>query len=292
MPRFPIFRRLAAATAGLSTMAALVVVSAAASDARADTALSGVPSSYYENPGPHPVSVSVEGPDETIYYPGDLATDPSKHAVLIWGNGTGATVSQYDLILRQFASWGFVVAAANTGQSGSGQEMLAGAHYLIDEGNRVGSRFYGKIDGTEVGAVGHSQGGGGAINAADDPLVKVSSPIEPGPQGSVPDMKGPALFIAGQLDYIVPSFYVRSRYAQATQTPAIFAELANSDHFFPGDTRYRLIGVEVAWFRFWLTGDEQARDIFFGPTASCGICNDHANWSSVDRNTRALAIPG
>ena len=40
-------------------------------------------------------------------------------------------------------------------------------------------------------------------------------------------MKGPALFVAGQLDWIVPSAYVRSRYSTATQIPAIFAGICN-----------------------------------------------------------------
>ncbi|WP_163507612.1 acetylxylan esterase [Fodinicola acaciae] len=249
-----------------------------------------VPASYYENDGPHGVTVSQEGPDETIYYPSDISSAAAKYPVLIWGNGTGATPAVYDAALRHWASWGIVVAAANTTQSGTGREMLAGARYLIDEGNRSGSKFYGRIDGDKVGAAGHSQGGGGTIAAAADPLVKASSPIEPGPQGSVPMMKGPALFIAGQLDYIVPSPYVRGRYSTATQIPAVFAELAGSDHFFPGATRIRLIGVETAWFRYWLAGDEQARGIFFGPTADCGICNDRTAWSSVDRNAKARAV--
>jgi pimeloyl-ACP methyl ester carboxylesterase len=251
-----------------------------------------VSSSSYEQTGPHAVTVVQGGPDHTLYYPTDLGSDGVPAPILIWGNGTGATVSQYDVQLRHLASWGFVIAAANTAQSGTGQEMLAGARFLIGEDARPGSVFYGKLDETRVGAAGHSQGGGGAINAGNDPLVDATVPLMPGPQGSVSGLVGPSLFIAGQFDWIVPSFYVRSRYSGATQVPAIFAELKGSDHFFPGDTRIRAIGVVTAWFRFWLSGDEQARSVFFGPTATCGICNDTAGWSSVARNTKALAVPG
>ncbi|MFI5734087.1 hypothetical protein ACIA49_28490 [Kribbella sp. NPDC051587] len=244
---------------------------------------------YYEQTGPHQVTKVAGGPDHTLYYPSDLASDPAKHPVILWGNGTGATVSQYDEVLKHWASWGFVVAAANTGQSGSGQEMLAGGKFLVAENSRSGSLFQGKIDTANIGAAGHSQGGGGTIAAAADPMVKVSSPVEPGPQGSVPAMRGPSLFIAGQLDYIVPSVYVRGRYASATAHPAFFAELKGSDHFFPGDTRKRLIGVETAWFCYWLAGDQQAKAVFFGPRSSAELFND-AGWSSVDRNAKADAV--
>ncbi|MFC9688822.1 alpha/beta hydrolase family protein [Kribbella sp. NPDC056951] len=244
---------------------------------------------YYEQPGPHQVTKVTGGPDHTLYYPSDLASDTAKHPVILWGNGTGATVSQYDEALKHWASWGFVVAAANTGQSGSGKEMLAGGTFLIAENGRSGSIFQGRIDTANIGAAGHSQGGGGTIAAASDAMVKASSPIQPGPQGSVPAMKGPSLFIAGQLDYIVPSPYVRGRYAWATTYPAFFAELKGSDHFFPGDTRKRLIGVETAWFRYWLAGDQQAKGVFFGPRQSAELFNDDG-WSSVDRNKKADAI--
>jgi pimeloyl-ACP methyl ester carboxylesterase len=253
-------------------------------------AIASVPSSYYEQAGPYAVTKQQGGPDHTLYYPSDLGT--TRHPIVIWGNGTGVTPETYDAQLRHIASWGFVVAAANTTQSGSGKEMLDGARFLIAEDNRPGSVFYGKIDETAVGAAGHSQGGGGTIAAGADALVRTTIPIEPGPQGSVPALKGPSLFVAGQLDYIVPSLYVRGRYSAATQIPAIFAELKGSDHFFPGETRVRLIGVVVAWFRYWLMNDQQARGIFFGPTANCGICNDNAAWSSVARNAKALQIPG
>lgn len=274
----------------LGALAASALVTPATA---APTAATTVPSSYYEKTGPYPTITKVQGgPDHTLYYPSNLGANGVQHPVLIWGNGTGASVEEYDFALRHLATWGFVVAAANTGQSGSGEEMLAGARFLVAEDKRAGSVFYGKIDETKVGAAGHSQGGGGTIAAGNDALVDVTAPLQPGPQGSVAGLKGPSFFVAGQFDYIVPSFYVQSRYSGATHIPAIFGELRGSDHFFPGETRYRLLGVVTAWFRFWLSSDEQARGIFFGPTASCLLCNDTASWSKVLRNTKAQAIPG
>ncbi|MBB6569420.1 hypothetical protein [Kribbella sandramycini] len=250
---------------------------------------SAVAERYFEQPGPHGVVKAAGGSAHTLYYPADLPTTAGARPVILWGNGTGATVEQYDEFLRQVASWGFVVAAANTGQSGSGKEILAGGKYLLAENTRTGSIFRGKIDPNNIGAAGHSQGGGGAIAAGADPMVKVTIPVQPGPQGSAPALRGPSLFIAGQLDYIVPSPYVRGRYAWAQDHPAVFAELKGSDHFFPGETRTRLIGVGTAWFRYWLAGDQRAKSVFFGPKQSAELFND-AGWSAADRNRKADTV--
>lgn len=243
----------------------------------------------YEATGPYAVSVTPGATDHTIYYPTGLS---GEFPVIIWGNGTGASVSLYDGMLRTISSWGFVVAAANTPNAGTGEEMLAGARWLIAEDQRPASIFYGHIDETEVGASGHSQGGGGAIAAAADPLVTAVVPIMPGPQGSDAALHGPALYLAGQYDTVVPSVYVRSRFDKATQVPAAFAELKGATHFVPntaGTMRVRMTGAVVAWFRFWLSGDESARSVFFGsPT---GMGSDTA-WSAYARNAMANAIPG
>ncbi len=268
----------------LATAFSLTLSTFTASPAQAATS----PRSY-EQPGPHAVTVTQGGPDHTLYYPADIATSNRQHPVLVWGNGTGATPDQYDVQLRHLASWGFVVAAANTTQAGSGEEMLAGARFLVAEDQRAGSIFEGRIDEAHIGAAGHSQGGGGAIAAGADPLVDTVVPIMPGPQGQVGALHGPAFYVAGQYDYVVPSFFVRSRYAGTTQVPAVFGELKGSDHFFPGETRARAIGAVTAWFRFWLMGDENARSVFFG--ASSGMSTD-AGWSSYVRNAKASAIPG
>ncbi|MGH3862186.1 acetylxylan esterase [Actinokineospora sp.] len=280
---------VSALTAGLlaTSLPALASSLAGAADE-----VAAVPSSHYEQPGPHGVTKVQGGPNCTLYYPGNIGASGIQHPIMAWGNGTGATPDSYDAQLRHLATWGVVVAAANTTQAGSGQEMLACGKFVVAEDQRAGSVFHGRIDETKFGAAGHSQGGGGAIAAGADPIVTTTIPLQPGPQGTVSKLHGPSLFIAGQNDWIVPSFYVRSRYSQATQIPAIFAELRGSDHFFPGDTRIRLIGVLTAWSRFHLMGDEQARGIFFGPTATCGICNDSTAWSAVARNSKALVIPG
>jgi pimeloyl-ACP methyl ester carboxylesterase len=279
--------------AAVLTVAGLSLLSPAAASAPVDGAPVGTLAASprtWEVPGPYAVTVAPRGTTHTLYYPTNLGAGGVQHPILIWGNGTGATVAEYEFALKHLASWGFVVAAANTGQSGSGAEMLDGARFLIAEDKRVGSPFYGKLDETKVGASGHSQGGGGAVVVGADPLVDTTVPIQPGPQGNTTELRGPAFFIAGQNDWIVPSFYVRSRYSWATQVPAVFGELRGADHFFPGETRTRVLGPVTAWFRFWLMGDEATRGVFFG--TPFGLGTDTDAWSATARNAKATAIPG
>ncbi|WET81027.1 acetylxylan esterase [Amycolatopsis sp. QT-25] len=253
-------------------------------------ASTAVPPDFFEKPGPHEVVKTQGRPDHTLYYPKTIASDSTRFPVVIWGNGTGARPDYYDFLLRHLASWGIVVAAANTKTSGSGEEMLAGARFLLDEDQRPGSIFHHSIDGSRIGASGHSQGGGGTLVVGSDPLVSVTVPIEPGPGGDVTTVRGPSLFITGQHDIVVNSGWVRSRYDKADQVAAIFAELRNGNHLLTNGTRPTLKGAVVAWFRYWLAGDQRATDLFFGPGNSCGLCTDTSSWSAIDRNAKAEAV--
>ncbi|SDH87807.1 Chlorophyllase enzyme [Actinokineospora alba] len=235
-------------------------------------------------PGPYPVTVEAGGNAHTLYRPTQLG-GCGTHAVIIWGNGTGATPTSYDALLRHFASHGFIVAAANTKQSGSGREMLAGLDYLATRNTTPGDAYAGKVDLTKVAATGHSQGGGGAIAAGADPRVDTTVPIEPGPQGNVAALHGPTFFLAGQLDWIVsPQLLVYPRYQKATHIPAVYGELAGAGHFTAARDGGGFRGPITAWFRAQLLGDDRARAEFSGP--SCGYCASRI-WSRFERNALA-----
>ncbi len=75
--------------------------------------------------------------------------------VLGWGNGTSSRVSQYRGLLEAAAEECVIVAAANTSSSGSGRAIV--------DAVRQAERRY-NTNGV-VCTSGHSQGGGGSINA-------------------------------------------------------------------------------------------------------------------------------
>jgi Chlorophyllase enzyme len=240
--------------------------------------------------GPFAVTTQQSGVGHTIYRPSRLGSRGcSTHPVVLWGNGTGTSPSYYDALLRHWASHGFIVAAANTSQAGSGQEMVAGLDYLAAQHQTPGSVFSGRVDTAHVAAAGHSQGGGGAINAGGDPRVGVTLPIQPSPDTSIENLHGPTFLLAGQFDFIVSPLFVRDLYERAAHVIALYGNLAGAHHGTPSGNGGGYRGPGTAWLRFQLMGDEQARGLFFG--ASCGYCTSEI-WTEFLRNARAQAVPG
>ncbi|WP_246076366.1 acetylxylan esterase [Amycolatopsis cihanbeyliensis] len=270
-------------------VAMVLVVPPAQGVGAADSAVVSV-AEHWADPGPSEVVVEV-GLAHTFYRPAGLAEQGGKHPVIVWGNGTGATPVAYDGLLRHWASYGFIVAAANTPFANSGQAMLDGARWLVRENDRPGSLYYQKVDTGAIGSAGHSQGGAGAINAGTDPVITTTIALQPGPLADSSALHGPTLFLAGQDDKIVkPGTIVLPFYEAAIQVPAVYAELAGAGHFEPAGNGGRFRGVLTAWFAYRLMGDEQAKVEFTGP--SCGLCTD-PEWSDVRRNDKTdNVLPG
>ena len=121
-----------------------------------------------------------------------------------WSNGTFARPANYEQILRRVASFGTLVTAANTTQSGSG----AAESQCIDELDAARNDSNGRF-----ASSGHSQGGSGSINAG--PLnnkIVVSCPVQL--DGTVTarsdganlrgSANGPAVIMCGSADILAP----------------------------------------------------------------------------------------
>lgn len=204
-----------------------------------------------------------------IYYPKNMIGD---HPIITWGNGTGTPTMVYTPFLKHLASWGFVVIATNSVMTQTGNQMIRGVDYLIEQNGKASSKFYNMIDTEHIGTTGHSQGGGGAINAATDSRVTCSAPVAPSP-GHIRKIEGPVFLVAGRRDAIVSAALVRSTsYAIATG-PTIFGIVNGMGHLNfignLGDAR----GYITAWFMYHLQGDEYAGEAF---VRECEICNNNS----------------
>lgn len=219
-------------------------------------------------------------PGYELYYPTDL--EDGGHPIITWGNGTFAIPLFYECLLDHLASYGFVVIASTRSFTGSGEEMLEGVDWLIDENGRPGSLFFGKLDTDHVGATGHSQGGGGTINAGTDPRITVTAPIQPIP-GRVLDLKGPMFLIAGSEDFIVPASWVTASTYDPALVPTVYGIALGADHLTPLGDGGMIRGYLTAWFCGMLKGHESAREAFFGEDPDCEICNN-MNWVVMRKN--------
>lgn len=275
---------------------------------------------YYAN-GPWAVAVSIgsyccdsAGDKFDVYYPSSPAPPPGGFPILTWGNGTNSTSTNYTFFLKHMASWGFVVVSAQDKNAGSGQTILDAANFMIAQ-NSVPGLFQSKLNVSQVGAFGHSQGAGGSINALikSAGLIKTVMPIELPAQAfclipaDCPDTshltQGTIFLLDGSLDLPV-SPPTQPTSATGLQSIAAFynavpAGIVKLKGTLIGTTHndvqgsptctgatvpcllgvYGYLGYPTAWMRFQLQNDNYARGAFVNGTGE--IFSETKNWQHV-----------
>jgi hypothetical protein len=227
----------------------------------------------------------------TLVYPTNLASDGVDNPILTYGNGTfgtclGPTGSGSSAVLTHLASWGFVVVCPDSGWTGGGAEILAGAQYLIaQDGNSTGV-FYQQLDTTKVGAVGHSQGASGAVNATIQSNGVISSTValalvDPGwhlgwPLPDFSQVSDPLFFVSGTTDGFTSEAQQQAYYDQVPG-PAAKAALVGQDHAGMFEAN---LGYTTAWFKHTLEGDQFARAAFVGNPPEVASNPAWTNWAA------------
>jgi dienelactone hydrolase len=245
--------------------------------------------------------VTVKGPFETVsenvdgailYRPKNMITG-CLYPVITWGHGAGGSPSNYTTVLTMMASHGFVVIASTAGNVQDGgsstnqfkNKMVEVAEWVIKQKDNSSSVLYQKIDTAKIGAAGHSQGGYGASEAGQNPLIKTSVSIS-GAVGSS-NQKGPAFIICGGKDTNSGARcedHPTATFNGTTGVPVFFGKCLNADHgnwgfeaMLADKTKpHDIVQATIAWFRYHLMGDEVYRSWFYG--ADCYLCK-HANWN-------------
>jgi pimeloyl-ACP methyl ester carboxylesterase len=251
----------------------LLAVVAAAGTARAG---SDPVETLYAARGPYRTFMDpATGPggDYYLFLPRKIVQGTRRYPIITWGNGTFGLPQNYLELLDHLASHGFVVIAARDFFTGTGEAMIQGVDWLLQQNADPGSPLYGTLDPAAVGATGHSQGGQGTINAGNDPRVACTAPVQ-GVAGDVEGLQGPVFALAGENDRVVPAQSVADEIYRPARVPSVLAVLRGSGHLEPlGDGgRYR--GYLTAWFAACLRGDPLALQAFLDP---CTLC-DNPDW--------------
>ncbi len=218
----------------------------------------------------------------TVFYPGAMP-EGEKFPLITWGNGTCAMPEGYGPLLRTVASHGYIVVAANSRSAGSaGQPMIKALDFMFAENEKADSKFFGKIDTDNVGAMGHSQGSGATATASSDPRIKAVILWNGGSSASKP-----YLAVSGDLDLGgTPAQFNNA--VQAAPRPAAWlwyhqipAEVNGSTtgELAPGHLTLmmeseRVNDAAVAWWDMMLKGKEEAKAMFIGD--SCTLCDPNA----------------
>ena len=212
-----------------------------------------------------------------IYYPEELASADKKYPVIVMSNGTGVKGSKYRAVFEHYASWGFIVIGNEEEYSWSGFSADMSLNYLLKCNDDSSSIFYQKIDTDNIGSVGHSQGGVGAINAVTDTkhselykTVVVESPANPELAHNlewdydISKVSVPIFMLAGtgnvDANTIIPIEKLNEMFDSVDDSLIkVMARRRDTDH---GDMLYSGDGYVTAWLMWQLQGDENASKAF------------------------------
>lgn len=177
-----------------------------------------------------------------------------------WANGTGGTPATYNGILTRVASFGTLVTAANTTNSGRGTEVSQCINELDAARSDSNGRF---------ATAGHSQGGSGCINAARmNNKVVVTCPVQldgvftatSNPADLRGSRTGPALIMCGTADTLAPCGSANNGDTKFNQARVPVARLAvnGASHFVPTGGGGLFAALTTACVEAAVGGDAQA----------------------------------
>jgi hypothetical protein len=220
-------------------------------------------------PGPYAVTIDESagpGDDGWLVYPTNVGQNGVDHPIFVWGPGAGSDPADYEDMLRQWASHGFVVYSEVS--SSSGDYMVDALDWLEDENARPGSPLYQNLDTAEVAFGGHSRGSIGTFDVADEPRLATTIHVAGGSfDGNGPDnLRRPTLYIGGDEDFATANM---ERDYTNTDVPVWFTVLDNTDHIYATRNGQHII---TAWLR-WHLADEQFRGATDFLAAGCTFCD-------------------
>jgi hypothetical protein len=201
-----------------------------------------------------------------------------KYPVITWANGTCGEIAGYAPLLSTVAADGFVIIASNstwTATTPTNKVQLRALDYAKALNEDEKSIFYQRLDLDKVGAMGHSQGAMATKNAEADPRIKAllfwnsaTSSAKPflnvSGERDVGGGSTPATMASGVNAAMQPGAWVY--YHKVLQTGG-----TSTGHLVLMEQPDRVIDMTLAWWKWQLNGDAQAKKMFVGD--DCGLCN-------------------
>ena len=235
--------------------------------------------SYLQNTsGPYSVSTinvpsSIDGfGGGTIYYPPSVSGEMAAVAVSPGFTANQSAISYWGPAL---ASHGFVVITIDTNSRfdqpvSRGRQLDSALSYLINQ-----SSVRNRIDDNRLAAMGHSMGGGGALQSASRNRISAAMPLAPWTSGSNPynQINVPTLIFACENDGVASvnghasPFYNRI----PNSTDKAFVEVNDGPHNCAngnnaGSSRNSLLSTYgVSWMKRFLDKDSRYNQFLCGP---------------------------
>jgi predicted dienelactone hydrolase len=203
----------------------------------------------------------------TIYYP-TTTTDGTFGAIAI---SPGFTASQSSVAWYgpRLASQGFVVITIDTlsvldQPDSRGTELLAALDYLVQT-----SPVRTRIDGTRLGVMGHSMGGGGTLRASTTrPALQAAIPLTPWhTTKSWPSDQVPTLIVGADNDTTAPvAQHAEPFYQSLSSTPdKAYLKLNNATHSAPTSANTTIAKYSISWLKRFIDNDTRYEQVLCPP---------------------------
>ena len=203
-------------------------------------------------------SASVRGfGGGTIYYP--TSTAEGTFGAVAVSPGYTATQSSLSWLGPRLASQGFVIFIIDTNSrydqpSSRGDQLLAALDYLT-----TSSSVRGRIDATRLGVMGHSMGGGGALEATKDrPSLQASIPLTAWNSTKTwSTVQTPTLIVGAENDSVASvSSHSEPFYTSLPSTlDKAYLELNGASHYAPNSSNTTIAKYSIAWLKRFIDND-------------------------------------
>ncbi|WP_439331892.1 alpha/beta hydrolase family protein [Nonomuraea deserti] len=210
-----------------------------------------------------------------IYYPDD--TSQGTFGAIAISPGYTARWSSLAWLGPRIASHGFVVIGIETNTiydqpDSRGRQLLAALDYLVEDSP---STVRSRIDPSRLAVAGHSMGGGGSLEAADDrSSLQAAVPIAPwNLTKSWSGVRVPTMIIGGESDSIAPVSSHSERFYESipSSSEKAYLELNGASHFFPQTPNTTMAKSMVAWLKRFVDDDTRYEQFLCPPPSGSAI---------------------
>ena len=238
-----------------------------------------------------------------VWYPKELEKSDRTYPMIVAVNASGTPAAKYEPFFKRLSSWGFIVVGNEDPQTGTGETTSETLDFMLNL--PADSVIFGSVDYENIGLVGYSQGGAGAICALTNydngkyyktiftgsaayPLlaknlgweydvskIQVSYFMTAGTGKSDDSGTDPNSSFGG----VSPLSALEENYNNIPDSVVkVRARAVGAEH---EDMLARTDGYMTAWMLYQLYGDEEAGQAFIGEDAEI---LSNANWQDIEKN--------
>ena len=264
----------------------------------------------YSQTGEYEVSTLADPSDNDrikkvrFWFPAELADNSRRYPVIVVVNASGTPAFKYEPWFRRLASWGFIVVGNEDPQAGTGETTSVMLDCLLNLPQD--HPLSGRLDTENIGIIGFSQGGAGALaavtmydNGKMYKTIFTGSAAYPllasnlGWKYDVSKINIPYFMVAGtgetddkgvtditkEYAGVAPLASLIENYNVITDDVLkVRARAAGAEH---EDMLARSDGYMTAWMLWQLCGDKEASSVFIGEDAEI---LHNSNWQDVEKN--------